>query len=140
MKLVAMQETPFVNTFWLDTDTHVIADISPIFEIDCDFAIARENVPKLVLNAGIYLVKGDAGREFVNEWWEAWRLTKGNRFDQQVLPQLLRHNPDLRFHELPWYVWNVRPHDINFKRVPLVLQAETKILHTRWGMENWGQE
>jgi hypothetical protein len=140
-KVDYMSRTPFERTLYLDTDTRVLGDITPLFDLLERFEIALAHAPNRVtrlknwripipvsfpeFNSGVILY-GRTQRvlNFLHDWTEAFHLV-GSYNDQLTLRELIWLS-DLRIDTLPpeynlrhvkyLFLWNER-------------EAKAKILH-----------
>ena len=133
-KLMAIAESGFDQTFWLDTDCYVLKPWEHIFDTNADFSIADIGRGNDV-EAGVVCVHTPLDQEYIDHVIHRWYVKNGSRNDQQVLRAThlgwARHR-GMRVQRLNWWEWNVRPFDLTssmFKGRPT---GDTIILHSRF--------
>lgn len=103
--VLSQADIPFERFLFLDTDTLVLDNIEPMFQILDDFDIAAahawiRNGPITRLNTGVILMKNN--QEFLKDWSERtlqyWKATQNND-DQPSFTEAV-YKSNLRFYTL----------------------------------------
>jgi len=132
LKIYILQNSPFEETFYLDTDTKVLGDITPIWQMG-GLAMARElprskNEYTGVYNGGVIFFKKSLTVDWMIDWRTTWEclIRRATFTDQAAMPPKEVEG----FTVLNPEVWNVRPKLAN--TLPLEKRKDTIILHSRF--------
>lgn len=134
-KLMAMLESPYDQTLWLDGDVSVLRPIDSIFDADFDIAMAcdynNKGMVTNLYNSGVVALRDSLDvRRFLKATWHDWFKTNTRSTEQDIMYKLLKGKyTRLNFHLLDCYVWNVRPALAN--AMPQEQRVSTRILHSR---------
>jgi hypothetical protein len=134
-KIMAMLESPYDQTLWLDGDTVILDHLGSIFDDKFDIAMAydydNKGVVETLYNSGVVaLRKNPATNAFLQQVWDQWFQANTRFTEQDVMYKLLKGaHKTLKFKRLDHEVWNVRPALAN--AMPQEKRGDVRILHSR---------
>ena len=134
-ELMAMLESPYDQTLWLEGDTTILRPIDSVFDGEFDISIAQDYNNKglvtTLYNAGVIALRStERTRDFLRDTWDRWFKSNTRFTEQDIMYKLLKGEyAVLNLQLLDCNVWNVRPALAN--AMPEEKRADTRILHSR---------
>jgi hypothetical protein len=139
-KVYEMSDSPYERTIFLDTDTHIIRPLEPLFDVLDYFDLAGVPVPKggtirpgiPMLNSGMIAFKRSNATAWMFKEWVRLYHEMDSLGDQIAFAQALI-NSNVRYHSLN-SCWNLKVGTKKAKKkFPLLLTDKVRMVHARLG-------
>jgi len=139
-KVYEIGDSPYERTIFLDTDTHIVRPMEPLFDLLDYFDVAGVPVPKgglitpgvSMLNSGMIAFKHSKETGWMFKEWTRQYEQMDAFGDQMAFAQALL-NSNVRFHSLN-SCWNLKVGTKKAKKkFPLLLTDKLRMVHARVG-------